>query len=161
MKYLLKFLNKLLFAQRLLRIKAFKANVKINGYAAIGEGSFLSSRGDISIGKNFYCGSRCYLSGDIKIGDGVMLASSVAIVGGDHRIDNVPVEIFTSGRGERRLTTIADFAWIGHGAIILNGVNIGRGSVIGAGSVVTHDVQDLEIVVGNPARHVRFRNISN
>jgi acetyltransferase-like isoleucine patch superfamily enzyme len=49
-------------------------------------------------------------------------------------------------------------AWIGAGAIILSGVNrIGKGAVIGAGAVVTKDVEDFSIVVGNPARHLRHR----
>ncbi|MGF1703094.1 acetyltransferase [Photobacterium makurazakiensis] len=47
--------------------------------------------------------------------------------------------------------------WIGHGAIILPGVTVGNGSIVGAGSVVTKDVPPWSIVVGNPARVLRFR----
>lgn len=47
--------------------------------------------------------------------------------------------------------------WIGHGAIIMGGVNIGHGAVIGAGAVVTHDVAPYEIVGGVPAKHIGFR----
>jgi virginiamycin A acetyltransferase len=47
--------------------------------------------------------------------------------------------------------------WIGHGAIILQGVRIGEGSVVAAGSVVTKDVAPYTIVAGNPARTVRDR----
>jgi len=53
--------------------------------------------------------------------------------------------------------TIGNDVWIGHNAIVLSGVNIGDGAVIGAGSVVTKDVSDYEIVVGNPARHLKYR----
>ena len=51
-------------------------------------------------------------------------------------------------------------AWIGGGAIILPGVNIGENAIVGAGSVGTKDVPGNAIVVGNPARFVRNINIS-
>jgi len=47
--------------------------------------------------------------------------------------------------------------WIGHGAIILPGVSVGIGAAVGAGAVVTKDVPDFAIVVGNPARVLRYR----
>ena len=47
--------------------------------------------------------------------------------------------------------------WIGHGAIVLPGVNIGTGAAVGAGAVVTKDVPPFAIVVGNPARILRYR----
>ena len=47
--------------------------------------------------------------------------------------------------------------WIGHGAIILPGVSVGIGAAVGAGAVVTKDVPDFAIVVGNPARLLRYR----
>jgi len=53
--------------------------------------------------------------------------------------------------------SIGDDVWIGHGAIVLPGRSIGTGAVVGAGSVVTKDVPDYAIVVGNPARQIRQR----
>jgi len=52
---------------------------------------------------------------------------------------------------------IGNDVWIGHSAIILAGVTVGDGAVIGAGSVVTKDVQAYAIVAGNPARIIRYR----
>ncbi len=52
---------------------------------------------------------------------------------------------------------IHDEAWLGYGVIVLSGVQIGKGAVIGAGSVVTRDVPDNAIAVGVPARVVRMR----
>lgn len=53
--------------------------------------------------------------------------------------------------------SIGHDVWIGHGAILLPGVNVGNGAIIGAGSVVTKDVPAWHIVVGNPARVLRPR----
>lgn len=50
---------------------------------------------------------------------------------------------------------IEDDCWIGAGAIILNGITIGKGSVVGAGAVVTKDVEPYTIVGGNPAHKIR------
>lgn len=47
--------------------------------------------------------------------------------------------------------------WIGCGAVIMSGIKIGNGAIIGAGAVVTHDVDDYEIVGGVPAKHIRYR----
>ena len=51
---------------------------------------------------------------------------------------------------------IREYAWIGAGATILPGVCVGRHTVVGAGSVVTRDVPDYAVVVGNPARVVKL-----
>jgi acetyltransferase-like isoleucine patch superfamily enzyme len=53
---------------------------------------------------------------------------------------------------------IDDDAWLGFGVIVLDGVRIGKGAVIGAGSVVTHDVPDNAIAAGVPARVVKMRD---
>ena len=52
---------------------------------------------------------------------------------------------------------IGDDVWIGHGALILSGVNIGQGAVVGAGSVVTKNIPAYAIVGGNPARIIKYR----
>lgn len=58
---------------------------------------------------------------------------------------------------EQDNVVIGHDVWIGHGAILLPGVNVGNGAIIGAGSVVTKDVPAWHIVVGNPARNLRPR----
>lgn len=54
-------------------------------------------------------------------------------------------------------TGIGNDVWLGHGAVILPGVQIGSGAIIGAGAVVAKSVPDYAIVAGNPARVIRFR----
>ncbi|WP_302174245.1 DapH/DapD/GlmU-related protein [uncultured Hydrogenophaga sp.] len=113
--------------------------------------------GRVSLGNRVYVGRYCYLDGDITIGDFTMLASSVAVVGGDHSFDQRDVLMIDSGREHWKPTRIGRDCWIGHGAILLNGITIGDGSIVAAGSVVLADVPPLSIVAGNPARVVRSR----
>ena len=113
--------------------------------------------GRVTLGNRCYVGRYSYLDGDITIGDHTMLASSVAIVGGDHAYDKRDVLMIDSGREHWKPTHIGSNVWIGHGATILNGVTIGNGAVVAAGSVVLRDVPPYAIVGGNPARHIRSR----
>jgi acetyltransferase-like isoleucine patch superfamily enzyme len=72
-----------------------------------------------------------------------------------HFINSIPkMETFSEGRGDMH---IGNNVWIGLNSLILSGVTVGDGAVIGAGSVVTKDVNEYEIVGGNPAKHIRFR----
>jgi len=52
---------------------------------------------------------------------------------------------------------IADDVWFGAGVIVLDGVRIGQGSVVGAGSVVTEDLPEFSVAVGSPARKIKDR----
>ena len=58
---------------------------------------------------------------------------------------------------QKQIVEIGHDVWIGHGAIIMPGVNIGNGAVVAAGAVVTKDVADYEIVGGVPAKHIKWR----
>ena len=113
----------------------------------------------IEAGDYVFIGQDAYIYANVKIGDFVMIATNVAIVGGDHRIDVVGVPSRFTGRDrmEERLTVIEDDVWIGHGCIIIAGVKIGRGAVIAAGSVVTKDVEPYAIVGGIPAKMIKYR----
>jgi phosphonate metabolism protein (transferase hexapeptide repeat family) len=108
-----------------------------------------------------------------NIGKFCSIASHVRINPGDHPMERVSQSHFTYrasayfedatdeaalfARRRSKLVTIGHDVWIGHGAIILSGRTIGTGAMIGAGAVVTKDVPDYSIVVGNPARVLRMR----
>jgi chloramphenicol O-acetyltransferase type B len=111
----------------------------------------------VSIGKNSFLGPECWLQSRVNIGNFVMLAGRVAIVGGDHRIDVVGQPAIEAGRDTNKLVTICDDVWIGHQAIIMHGITIGEGAIIAAGSVVTKDVAAYSIVGGAPAKLIRMR----
>ncbi len=113
----------------------------------------------ITIGDYVFTGFNVHIDANVQIGHFVMLASNVAIVGGDHRFDIVGVPIRFTGRDrmEELLTVIEDDVWIGHGCIVIAGVRIGRGAVVAAGTVVTKDVPPYAIVGGVPAKLIRYR----
>ena len=111
----------------------------------------------VSLGNRCYIGRYSYLDGDITIGDNSMLASNVAIVGGDHVFDVPGVLMIDGGREHWRATIIGMDVWIGYGVIILNGVTVGDGALVAAGSLVVHDVPPYAIVAGNPAKVISYR----
>ncbi|MFG1925329.1 sugar O-acetyltransferase [Cryptosporangium sp. NPDC048952] len=89
---------------------------------------------------------------EIRIGNGVMIAPSVTLTTTGHPIHPDLREDF---RRFSEPIVIDDKVWIGSNAVVLPGVHVGYGAVIGAGSVVTHDIPDMTVAVGSPCRVVR------
>jgi maltose O-acetyltransferase len=91
------------------------------------------------------------------IGENVMVGPEVVFLKNNHRYDDPAVPIQDQGLAEIGPPVVEDWAWIGQRAIILPGRRIGTGAIVGAGAVVTRDVQPYEIVGGNPARSIGRR----
>lgn len=120
--------------------------------------SIWSPHKDISIGDKVQFGYNCRIQCDIEFGNSILIASNVAFVGkDDHRSDISGKTIWNSGRGDSYKTYIGNDVWIGHGAIIVAGVNIGDGAIVAAGAVVVKDVEPCSVVGGNPARFIKNR----
>ncbi len=113
----------------------------------------------IRIGSRVIVNVGCYLSGEggLEIEDEVLLGAGAKILSAGHHYKGLPESICEHGL-TYGLIRIEKGAWIGAGAIILQGVSIGKGAVIGAGSVVTKDVLPYSIVAGNPARFLKWRD---
>ena len=108
----------------------------------------------IEVGKNFFANYNCSLIdvAKIKIGDNCMLAPNVAIYTAGHPVHP---DSRNSGYEYGIPVTVGDNVWIGGNTVILPGVTIGNNVVIGAGSVVSKDIPDNMIAVGNPCKVIR------
>lgn len=115
-------------------------------------------RARITIGKNCFIGEFNVIRGQggVTIGDGVYTGPMVQIMAVNHVYDDPARPIREQGITAQGIV-LEDDVWIGASAVILDGVTIGRGSVIGAGSVVTGNIPPYSIAVGTPARPVKDR----
>lgn len=109
---------------------------------------------NIEVGKNFYANYGCIILdvNRVIIGDNVLLAPNVQIYTAAHAID--PTERL-SGKEYSKPIIIGNNVWVGGGTIICPGVKVGDNVTIGAGSVVTKDIPDNVIAVGNPCRVIK------
>ena len=115
-------------------------------------------KSEINIGNEVYIGNYCHIGvKKLTIGNSTLIASQVSFIGGDHQYNDRNKKIRESLINEKLSISIGSDCWIGHGAIILNGVSIGDRSIVGAGSIVTKDVPPEKIVAGNPALIIKSR----
>jgi acetyltransferase-like isoleucine patch superfamily enzyme len=117
-------------------------------------GTLFSQAGAI-LDENVYVGPRCQL-GLVHLERDVLLAANVQIPSGGktHYFDDPTKPIREQG-GERKMVTIGTGAWIGTGAIIL--ADVGKGTIVAAGAVVTKPLPDNVIAAGVPAKVIRSR----
>ena len=139
-------------------------DVRISGSFAISSGRF-GSRPTLRIGNRVFIGSHVSITcnQEVVIEDDVLIASNCRITDYDghpsaldKRISNT-----TPDPADIRPVRILRGAWIGYGSLIFKGVTIGVGSIVGANSVVTHDVPDYCVVAGSPARIVKYPQVSS
>ena len=108
----------------------------------------------IEVGKNFFANYNCTIIdvAKVKIGDNCQMAPNVAIYTAGHPLHPVSRNsMYEYGIS----VTIGDNVWIGGNTVIMPGVHIGSNTVIGAGSVVTKDIPDWVVAVGNPCRVIK------
>jgi acetyltransferase-like isoleucine patch superfamily enzyme len=132
-------------------------------HLVLGEKSWIAGhalvRGDVEFGAHCTVNSYAMISGKVRCGDGVRIASHASLVGFNHGFDDPGVPIHVQ-KHETLGITIEDDVWIGANAVLVDGVRVGKGAVIAAGAVVSRDVPPLAIVAGVPAKVVRYRGQS-
>lgn len=116
----------------------------------------------ISIGKNCFIGEYNVFRGQggISIGDDVFTGPMVQFVAVNHVFSDAHTPIREQGITAKGIV-VEDDVWLGSGATVVDGVTIGRGSVIGAGAVVTDDIPPYSIAVGIPAKPIKDRREMN
>jgi virginiamycin A acetyltransferase len=123
--------------------------------SALVEFGTLFSQAGARLDENVYVGPRCQL-GLVHLERDVLLAANVQIPSGGktHYFDDPARPIREQG-GERRIVTVGAGAWVGTGAIVL--ADVGKGTVVAAGAVVTRPLPDNVIAAGVPAKVIRQR----
>jgi len=160
---LIKFLNWLYnwlaFAAADLRARAWSLTAKKIGHKVyLFPGVRLLSPGNISIG-NCCCinhGTDIGGAGGVDIGNFVLIGPNCQILTNNHSYDRYDLPISYQGTYQAPIK-ICDDVWIAANAVILPGVTVGRGAVVGAGAVVTKDVEPFAIMGGVPARLIKYR----
>ncbi len=165
-------------------IKIFNPPVPPRICLEIGEGSHIFSHfsllrpeATIRVGKRCQLGNSMFICADsIEVGDDILMAWGVTVMDSDNhslyweerqndvercRKDYLETSCQDIARShdwstvECRRVTIRDKSWVGFNVIILKGVTIGEGAIIGAGSVVTKDIEPWHIGAGNPCNTIR------
>jgi acetyltransferase-like isoleucine patch superfamily enzyme len=137
-----------------------RAEVEPTRRLRIGKGTEIGSftkvkatDGDLSIGKHVSIGPNCFItasSGGLTIGDDTMIAANTCIIGNNYRYDRLDVPIREQEQ-ESIGIKIGNNVWIGCGSIVMDGAEIGDGSIVSASSVVSGKIPPNSIAQGNPA----------
>lgn len=136
-------------------------NIEIGDNVYVGHQTILKGyyRNRLVLESGVWIGQQCFLhsGGGLSIGANVGIGPGVKILTSAHAEEGVARPILHS-RLEFAAVRIEAGSDIGVGAVVLPGVHIGRGVQVGAGAVVTRDLPDFAVAVGNPARVIRFRD---
>lgn len=152
------------------------ANIMIKSRAAlllgndcyVGRYTELGPGGQISIGTDTSIQDRCILLGDVTVGRHCLLAPNVMISSGNHHFDLHPSWLIRDqdryvrqdaqlSAADSKPVVIEDDCWLGINAVVMRGVTVGKGAIVGAGSVVVRDVTPYTVVGGVPAKEIKKR----
>jgi len=138
-------------------------SMSFEGLTLINDNCYFNAEGgSISVGDwtafnsgvhiNASCGGTIYIGAHCPIGPGVVMRTA------NHNYSNAELNIQEQGHTFADII-VEDDCWIGANSIILSGVHIGKGAVIGAGSVVTKNIPSMAVAVGVPAKVIKYRKV--
>lgn len=153
-------------------MKRIHKSASVAESAQIGEGTSIWQnciiQDDVFIGENCNIGANVFIEKGVRIGNGVKIKNNIAIYSGVEIADDVflgPNCVFTnvinprafiSRKHEFKKTIVRKGATIGANATIICGHDIGEYAMVGAATVVAHNVRDYNLVVGNPDRKIGY-----
>jgi len=136
---------------------------------SIGREAEVSPEGEIVIGDFTSVQDRCIFLGQLSIGAHCLFAPNVMMSSGTHHFSERPAWLirdqdallkdpgYQPAGGRHLPIRVEDDCWIGINSVIMRGVTIGRGSIVGANSVVTQSIAPYSVVAGSPAQLIRRR----
>lgn len=156
--YIILFVKRILLKRKgiIIQNNCTFSGVEFLGKAIIEPYCRLNGDPNIIIGNNFYMNAGCHILGNITIGNDVQIGPKTVIWGRDHGLSKD--KLIREQTHNKQPITIGNDVWIGANVTIIKGVKIGNGAVVGAGSVVTKDIPEYGIAVGNPAKTVKYRD---
>jgi acetyltransferase-like isoleucine patch superfamily enzyme len=133
--------------------------IRIGRRVFLGRNTILACKeGDIVLEDGVNISYQCavFSASSVRIGADTLLAAYCYVVGGGHEFDRTDVPVIRQGRPSKGID-IGRGAWLGAGAVVLDGVSVGHDAVVGAHAVVTQDVPPFAVAAGSPARVIRDR----
>ncbi len=135
-----------------------------NSYFGINCKIYASKLSEIHIGSNASFNANVMINargkGSIYIGNNVLIGPNVVLRSSNHNFKSRQIPIISQGMTDG-VIRIGNDVWIGSNAVILPNCTIGEGSIIGAGAVVTNDIESYSIVGGVPARFIKKRDLKH
>lgn len=141
----------------LFRLKGSFGTLRYGRNFIVGPGARLERGVSLLIGDRVNIGAAVTVQTNVTIGDDVMISSGVSFIGDDHDFGDPSLSIQDGADLPKSIITLEGDNLIGYGTIVLGPVTVGRGSIVGAGSLVTRDLPPDMICVGRPAVPIRPR----
>ena len=140
-----------------LRVSCLRRIIPIGTNVIIQTGFRFGMKDVVKIGNNCQINEHVYIQSAI-IGDDVLIAQHVALLAVTHNHEDINVPISAQGSTAPDPVIVENQVWIGRNVIVMPGIRLGKGSIIGAGAVVTKSVPPFAIMGGVPAKIIRYRN---
>ena len=145
-----------LFARNRRKRTLIKKGAEISATAEIGNIIADGNKKNLNVGSFSFLGRvTVALHDKVVIGNFVCINDGVQLLTASHDVSD------PEWKSKKSPIVIEDYAWVATNAIILPGVQIGKGAVVGAGAVVSKNVQPYEIVTGNPAKPITKKRCTN